>query len=108
LEALPVEDTLNELQQKKAERLARSVGPSEAASTADLPSQAPSVAEGDDKSQKSSQADSFVHASQVVGGSHGSADAASQAPGPRKSKVQLWNELKVDCTYPNNVIQNHR
>jgi len=104
---LPVEDTLNELQQKKAERLARSVGPSEAASTADLPSQAPSVVEGDDKSQKSSQTDSFVHASQIVGGSHGSADAASQAPGMRKTKVQLWNELKVDCTYLTESQEKH-
>lgn len=100
LEALPVEQVLEELQKQKAERLARSVGPSEIASSAP-----PSIAETteDDARSSSIQTEGFVHASQVV------AEANSTGPAPetpvanssekksKKSKAQLWNEMKISC-----------
>lgn len=97
IQELPVEQTLNELQKQKAERLARSVGASEAAS--DFPSAATSVADDDGKSLKSFQSESYVHASQVADKSGGDGDSSSLAsqPRPKKSKAQLWNEMKITC-----------
>ncbi|KAF2750307.1 Peroxin-3 [Sporormia fimetaria CBS 119925] len=95
LEAIPVEQVLDELQKHKAERLARSVGASELASSV-----APSVTDDDNKSF---QSESFAHASQVTvdsGSGTGSAEGAeATASGtekrPKKSKAQLWNEMKI-------------
>ena len=105
LNALPVEQVLEELQRQKAERLARSVGPSEIASSAP-----PSIAETteDDARSSSIQTESFVHASQVVAEANSTApDPAEVAPGTpvanssekksKKSKAQLWNEMKISC-----------
>ncbi|KAJ4991682.1 peroxin-3 [Stagonosporopsis vannaccii] len=96
VEAVPVEAVLEELQKQKARRLMRSVGPSEIASSAP-----PSVVEGGDEGAPSTQADSesFVHASQV-GLDEGSSSVAGSEAGPegkasRKSKAQLWNEMKI-------------
>ena len=77
LEALPVEQLTQELQQKRAERLARASG--------EGGSESSSLRDGDTASLSSFQTGSFVHASQM---------GESQA-GSRKSKSQLWNELKV-------------
>lgn len=86
LEALPVEHLTHELQQKKAERLARSGGegpPSE------FSSGPPSVRDGGDNSSLSSfQSSSYIHASQFTQPENGSGR-------PRKSKAQLWNEIKI-------------
>ncbi|KAF2275281.1 peroxin 3 [Westerdykella ornata] len=96
LNAIPVEQILEELQKHKAERLSRSVGPSEIASSA-----APSVADDDSKSLKSFQSESYVHASQVGVADTGSASASTEgAEVPtekkvKKSKAQLWNEMKI-------------
>lgn len=69
LEAIPVEQVLEELQRQKAQRLARSVGPSEIGTSAP-PSvaDAPSVADTteDDSQSVSVQTEGYVHASQVV------------------------------------------
>ncbi|KAK7539047.1 Peroxin-3 [Phyllosticta citricarpa] len=93
-EALPVEQTLSELQRQKAERLQRSVAPSDIAST-DAPSEAPSANDDDSRSLKSFQSESIVHASQVVDGNNG--DGSSQTPlRPKKSKAQLWNDMKIN------------
>ena len=97
-----MEQVLEELQRQKAERLSRSVGPSEIASSAP-----PSVADtGEDDGRSSSlQTDSFVHASQVVtegdsgtGAVEGDSEASEEKKS-RKSKAQLWNEMKISCTY---------
>ncbi|PNS15546.1 Peroxisomal bioproteinsis factor 3 [Sphaceloma murrayae] len=81
--AFPVEDISTELQKQKAERLARSVGGiSEVAST-DLPSGPPSAID-----ESGSLNGSFVHASQM-------ADSTSGQLRPRKSKVQLWYDMKI-------------
>jgi hypothetical protein len=100
LEAIPVEQVLEQLQQQKAERLARSVGPSEIASSAP-----PSVADDDGKSLTSFQSESYVHASQVADTEASSSSRAGAAEGgeateqkPKKTKAQLWNEMKISCT----------
>lgn len=79
LEELPVEQLTHELQQKKAERLARASGEGK--------SEASSMQDGDTVSMSSFQTGSFVHASQYpMEGSQG---------GPRRTKAQIWNELKL-------------
>ena len=68
-----------ELQQKKAERLARALGEGK--------SEASSLHDGDTASLSSFQTSSFAHAGQFT--SNGT------QPSPRKSKAQLWNDVKV-------------
>ena len=94
---------LEELQRQKAERLSRSVGPSEIGTSAP-----PSVADTTEDDGKSSiQTDGYVHASQVAieGEAEGSTAPAEASPEPseekksKKSKAQLWNEMKISCEY---------
>ncbi len=86
LEALPVEHLTHELQQKKAERLARSGGEG---TPSEFSSGPPSVRDGGDTSSLSSfQSSSYIHASQLTQSENGSGR-------PRKSKAQLWNEIKI-------------
>lgn len=101
LDAIPVEQVLEELQKQKAERLARSVGPSEIASSAP-----PSVADTaeDDTKSSSFQSEGYVHASQIAGegesttgSTEGGADSGERRS--KKSKAQLWNEMKISCAY---------
>lgn len=103
LDAIPVEQVLEELQRQKAERLSRSVGPSEIASSAP-----PSVAETtetteDDAQSSSQQTDGFIHASQVVTDGNSTASPvpvvleSSEEKKSKKSKAQLWNEMKISC-----------
>lgn len=87
LEALPVEELTHELQRKRAERLARSSG-SDVLTSEPSSSAPPSVAEEDGKSLGSFQADSFIHASQL-------ADSTTSDERPRRSKAQLWNDVKI-------------
>lgn len=84
--ALPVEQITEQLQLERQERLKR-LGASEAASS-EYPSVPPSVADEDGKSMSSS---SFVHASQMA------ASTSDGAPRPKKSKVQLWQEMKINA-----------
>lgn len=78
------------------------MGPSEIASSAP-----PSVADTaeDDTKSSSFQSESYVHASQMAGegesttGSiEGAADGSSERRS-KKSKAQLWNEMKISCAY---------
>jgi peroxin-3 len=93
LEALPVEELTQELQKKRAERLARLSGSD--VLTSEPSSTAPSVSEEDGKSLSSFQADSFIHASQLA------ESTSSDAQRPRRSKVQLWNDVKIFCKSDN-------
>jgi len=95
-EALPVEQTLDELQQHRAERLARSAGPSEV-STADLHSAPPSTIDNGD--EKSLASESFVHASQMAESTADGLDKKlTPSPlRPKRNKAQLWNQVKIDC-----------
>ncbi|KAK5119973.1 hypothetical protein LTR85_007049 [Meristemomyces frigidus] len=88
IDALPVEQITEQLQQERQERLKR-LGASEAAST-DFPSIPPSVADEDGKSMSSS---SYVHASQMASSS---VEGGAPSPRPKKSKAQLWHEMKVN------------
>jgi peroxin-3 len=101
LEAIPVENILDELQKHKAERLSRSVATSEIASS--VP---PSVTDDDSKSLTSLQSDAFVHASQITEGENtnggGTDGGSAQQPKPKKSKAQLWNEMKISCKASSN------
>ena len=84
LSALPVEQFTHELQQKKQERLARAAGEGTASEISSAPS---SIMGGDTASLSNFQTDSFIHASQFV--------QEGQQPRPKKSKVQIWNEIKI-------------
>lgn len=79
IDALPAEQLTQELQQKKAERQQR---------TADgiPPSEVSSMRDGDTASLSSFQTGSFMHTSQLD---------QSGMPRPRRTKAQLWNELKI-------------
>ncbi|KAI4715658.1 hypothetical protein E4T48_08157 [Aureobasidium sp. EXF-10727] len=85
--ALPAEDITNELQRQRSEKLAKSAGPSEAASS-DFPSAPPSTID-DSASMSSFQTGSYIHASQMAD----SQDAKSLLK--KKSKAQLWNDMKI-------------
>ena len=97
-EALPVEQLLEELQQQRAERLAKSVGPSEV-STADLSSPPPSTVDNGDS--KSLASESFVHTSQIAESTTIEGSPGKLKPPPtaasKKNKTQLWNQMKIDC-----------
>lgn len=99
LVALPVENITHQLQQKKAERTGRSAsaGTSEVAPS-EMSSGPPSVAGDDGKSLSSFQSEGYIHASQMAASSSGNADMSLQTP--RKSKAQLWNEVKIKCASP--------
>lgn len=96
IDALPVESITNELQQKKVERLGRSTATLDT-TPSELSSGPPSVTDEDGKSLASFQSGSYVHASQTEESSLGAGDSGSQRPS--KSKIQLWNELKINCNY---------
>ena len=89
IEALPSEKILDELQQKKAQRLGRGTGTSDVAQS-DLSSGTPSAIDEDGKSISS---ESYVHASQMASSGVGNGE-----PRPGRSKAQLWGELKISCT----------
>ncbi|KAI9671259.1 MAG: peroxin [Trizodia sp. TS-e1964] len=96
LEALPVESITHELQQKKAERLARTLGDIPAS---ELSSGPPSVIEDETSSTQSLNTEGFLHASQTSASvdlaKSATQDGAAPSPRPKKTKVQLWNELKI-------------
>jgi peroxin-3 len=85
IEALPVEQITEQLQQERQERLKR-LGQSEAPSS-EYPSGPPSVT--DDASTSS-----FVHASQMA------SSVGDNGFKAKRSKAQLWQEMKINCRYP--------
>ncbi|KAI5208566.1 hypothetical protein E4T39_01371 [Aureobasidium subglaciale] len=87
ISTLPVEDITNELQRQRSEKLSRSAGQSEAASS-DFPS-APASTIDDSASMSSFQTGSYIHASQMVE----SQDGKSLLK--KKTKAQLWNDMKI-------------
>lgn len=84
--ALPVEQITEQLQQERQERL-KKLGASEAASS-EYPSAPPSAIDDDSRSL----AGSYIHASQVA---QSTSDAGSQPPRPKRSKAQLWQDMKI-------------
>ena len=92
LKALPSEKITHELQQKKAERLGRSLALSDIAPSGS--SGTPSTVDEDGKSLSSFQFESYVHASQT-----GASPLDTGGQRPAKTKGQLWNELKISCEF---------
>ena len=89
IEALPSEKILDELQQKKAQRLGRGTSASDMAQS-DLSSGTPSTVDEDGKSISS---ESYVHASQMASSGVGNGESRQA-----RSKAQLWGKLKISCT----------
>jgi peroxin-3 len=88
LEALPVEELTQELQKKRAERLARLNGAE--VQSSDPGSATTSVTDDDGRSLASFQTDSYIHTG-PAGGSNIEGDGQRL----KKSKAQLWNEVKI-------------
>jgi peroxin-3 len=90
-----VENITHELQQQKAERLGRTgnsqLTPSEKSSGT------PSLPDEDGRSTSSFQTEGFLHTSQIDTPSSGSGEEKLK---PRRTKVQLWTELKISCELP--------
>lgn len=98
-----MESITQELQQKKAERLARG-GRATTTTTNGAPSELssgpPSVAEEDEKSLRSFQSEGYVRAGQSADGDAVSGESSLSAPPKaKKTKAQLWAELKISCTF---------
>ena len=96
LEALPVEQISLELQKQRSEKLGKSLAASDTISSENQ-SRASSVrGDEDGSSLKSFQSSSLIHASQLSGEA-GISDGEVPRSEPKKSKNQLWNEMKIDC-----------
>lgn len=96
LAELETERITFELQQQKAAKLARS-GELQAS---ELGSGPPSMTDDDGRSAASLQSESGVHASQIAvppasALSEGTQDGKQQAQKTKKTKLQLWNDLKI-------------
>ena len=82
-----------ELQRQRSEKLGRTVTASETLSSENQ-SGTSSVVDDESKSSKSMQSSSLIHASQASDGVNAERLSSSQ---PKKTKAQLWNEMKIDC-----------
>ena len=91
LEALPVEDLTNELQQKRSERVTRMSGAEKTAS--EMSSEPPSVTDDDGRSLASLRSEAYIHASQLAGSSTGIDGQKT------RTRTQLWNELKINSGF---------
>ncbi|KAG0648520.1 Peroxin-3 [Hyphodiscus hymeniophilus] len=99
LAELETERITFELQQQKAAKLARngdSTHPSE------LGSGPPSVTDDDGRSMASFQSESGIHASQLgfpsaLSTGEGAQDGGLAVPRAKKTKLQLWNDLKISA-----------
>ena len=87
VEALPVESITQDLQQKKAERLGKNEG---GTSDPSITSGPRSTTDDDGRSLTSFQSESYVHASQT------GTSTSDGKLAPRRTKAQLWNELKIN------------
>jgi len=100
LQELQTERITFELQQQKAAKLARDGEPH----PSELGSGPPSVTDDDGRSMASLQSESGVHASQMgipsaTSAGDGPQDGGQQAQRLRRTKVQLWNDLKISCKF---------
>jgi len=108
LAELQTERITFELQQQKAAKLARNGEPH----PSELGSGPPSVTDDDGRSMASLQSESGIHASQMgippasLAG-EGPQDGGQQAQKARKTKLQLWNDLKISCRCIISVLRRH-
>lgn len=82
-----------ELQRQRSEKLGRTVTASETFSSENQ-SGTSSVVDDESKSSKSIQSSSLIHASQASDGANAEQLTSSQL---KKTKAQLWSEMKIDC-----------
>jgi peroxin-3 len=87
-----------ELQQQKAAKLAKN-GDYYLSEQGSAP---PSATDDDGKSTMSLQSESGIHASQMgvpstIAGGERPHDGGNQVQRGKKSKLQLWNDLKISC-----------
>ncbi|RDW70287.1 hypothetical protein BP5796_08684 [Coleophoma crateriformis] len=99
LAELETERITFELQQQKAAKLARN---GEAPHPSEMGSTPPSVTDDDGRSMVSLQSESGIHASQMgipsaTSTGESPQDGGQQAQKARKSKLQLWNDLKISA-----------
>jgi peroxin-3 len=107
LAELETERITFELQQQKAAKLARN---GELAHPSELGSGPPSVTDDDGRSMASFQSESGVHASQMgvpsaLSAGDGPQDGGLQVPKARKTKLQLWNDLKISGRYDGETLE---
>lgn len=95
LDAFPVENITRELQQQRTDRSARSAGGSDP-TPSEFSSASASGGLDDSKSAVSGQTDGFLHTSQL-GSSGLDVSISGDVSKARKTKTQLWNELKINC-----------
>lgn len=99
IDSIPVEELTTELQQKKAQRLAKisgEINPSE------ISSASPSVDDG--KSLTSGKEEDYVHASQTVDPSSPNSGLSPEGQKTR-SRAELWNDLKINSKFECNLLQ---
>lgn len=89
-----------ELQQQKAAKLART-GDGQSTEFGSAP---PSVTDDDGRSLASYHSESGMHISQLgiptaSAAGEGPQDGGQQAQKARKTKLQLWNDLKISCKF---------
>ena len=59
-----------------------------------------SVTDVDGKSMTNfSESESYVHASQITSDPNGNGEKPDVAPQPKRSKAQMWNDIKITCEY---------
>jgi peroxin-3 len=92
VEALPVEQTLAELQRQKEDRLAKSTLSEGGSTNTDMIS-VPGSEDG--KSHMSFTTDSYVHASQTGESIAGDSQPVLKSIHSKKSKLALWNDMKI-------------
>jgi peroxin-3 len=90
-----------ELQQQKAAKLARNGDPQ----SSEFGSGPPSITDDDGRSMASLQSESGIHASQMglpssTSAGDGPQDGGQQVQKAKKTKLQLWNDLKISCASP--------
>jgi peroxin-3 len=98
LAELETERITFELQQQKAAKLSKNGD----AHPSEMGSAPPSATDDDGKSTMSFQSESGIHASQMgvpsaTSSGDGPQDGGQQAQKTKKSKLQLWNDLKISC-----------
>lgn len=92
LEELPVEKLTQELQQKKAARIAKSGTPAGAIIPADAASEASTaITASGGKDDDAQSVQSFASESYVMAQREGEEKPAT------KSRVKLWDEIKISC-----------
>lgn len=102
---LPVEKLTAELQRKKAARMAKSTATTDGGSDISGVVGTPSLTEDDGQSMKSFASESFIAIRDSdavsVAATEQSIDnvnpSTERERAPRKTKIQLWEEIKITC-----------